>query len=286
MIDLTLRGIAVALHGEVAGGQVLAPGPDHSPRDRSMTVRLSPSAPDGFLAFSHAGDDWRACRDHVRERLGLSRERGAALKSASAKTIPAQNTFHASDKSAVALALWQEGVDPRGTLGDVYLASRGLALEPGISRALRWHAGAGAMLALFRNINTGEPQAVSRTFLDLEGRKLERKFLGPVGGAAIALDPSAAVTHGLHIGEGVETCLAARQLGLRPTWALGSAGAIAAFPVLAGVECLSILVELDAGASDRATAACAERWASAGREVIIVSPTTGKDLNDGVRACA
>lgn len=38
---------------------------------------------------------------------------------------------------------------------------------------------------LFRNILTNEPQAVSRTFLDVDGRKIKRKFLGHVGGAAI-----------------------------------------------------------------------------------------------------
>ena len=39
------------------------------------------------------------------------------------------------------------------------------------------------MLGLFRNIATNAPQAISRTFLDHEARKTERRFLGPVGGA-------------------------------------------------------------------------------------------------------
>lgn len=69
MIDL--RYVARALGGEVAGHQVLAPGPGHSQRDRSLAVRLYPAAPDGFVAHSHAGDDWRECRDHVRRKLGL-----------------------------------------------------------------------------------------------------------------------------------------------------------------------------------------------------------------------
>ena len=43
-----------------------------------------------------------------------------------------------------------------------------------------------------------------------------------------------------HVGEGVETCLAARQLGLRPAWALGSLSQIANFPVLAGIESLTL----------------------------------------------
>ena len=68
---MDLQSVARQLGGEVAGHQVLAPGPGHSPRDRSMAVRLSPCAPDGLIVFSHAGDDWRSCRDYVRSRLGI-----------------------------------------------------------------------------------------------------------------------------------------------------------------------------------------------------------------------
>ena len=64
-----LRAMARALGGEILGGQVVAPGPGHSAKDRSLGVRLSSGAPDGFLVHSYAGDDWRACRDHVRNRL-------------------------------------------------------------------------------------------------------------------------------------------------------------------------------------------------------------------------
>ena len=48
---------------------------------------------------------------------------------------------------------------------------------------------------------------------------------------------------GIAIGEGFETCMAARQIGFRPVWALGSVGAIEDFPVLSGIECLTILGE-------------------------------------------
>src|SRR6202021_1704020 len=51
--------IARLLDGDVSGSQVVAPGPGHSRKDRSLSVRLSPSAPDGFIVFSHADDDWR-----------------------------------------------------------------------------------------------------------------------------------------------------------------------------------------------------------------------------------
>jgi putative DNA primase/helicase len=77
---LDLRSIARALGGEVSAGQVVAPGPGHGPSDRSMSVKPSTSASDGFLVFSHAGDDGRDCRDHVRRVLGIERERGPATR--------------------------------------------------------------------------------------------------------------------------------------------------------------------------------------------------------------
>jgi 5S rRNA maturation endonuclease (ribonuclease M5) len=68
--NTTLDQLAQALGGDVVNGQVLAPGPGHSPKDRSMRVRLDPEAPDGFVVHSFAGDDGVACRDYVRERNG------------------------------------------------------------------------------------------------------------------------------------------------------------------------------------------------------------------------
>src|SRR5262249_22636751 len=67
-----IGNVAAALGGELAGhNTILCPGPGHAPKDRSLSVKLDPTAPDGFLTYSHAGDDWRLCRDHVRARLGL-----------------------------------------------------------------------------------------------------------------------------------------------------------------------------------------------------------------------
>jgi hypothetical protein len=181
-----------------------------------------------------------------------------------------------------ALHLWNAGADPRGTLVERYLASRCLELGEDIAgEVLRWHPGIRAMLALFRDIRTDEPRAICRTFLDHEGRKIERKFLGPVRGCAVKLDADEETTHRLHVGEGVETCMAARQLGLRPTWALGSAGAVAAFPVLGRIECLTLLAE-HCEVNTRAVKQCADRWYEAGREVIIIEPKRGKDLNDAL----
>jgi hypothetical protein len=71
------RSLAIAFGGEVSGtDRILCPGPGHSPRDRSLSVRLDPHAPDGFLVHSFSSDDFRECRDHVRRYLGLARARG------------------------------------------------------------------------------------------------------------------------------------------------------------------------------------------------------------------
>jgi hypothetical protein len=69
---MDLKAIARALGGEVSNGQVLAPGPGHSSIDRSLSVKLDSSAPDGFLTHSFAGDNAIICRDHIREKLGIA----------------------------------------------------------------------------------------------------------------------------------------------------------------------------------------------------------------------
>jgi putative DNA primase/helicase len=282
----SLREIAHALGGDVAGGQVLAPGPGHGPRDRSLSIKLSTTSPDSFIAHSFAGDDWQQCRDHVCAALGIVKEgRGGCSRENPTPRHPTPKRAVSDDASRIksALEIWRESGHPGETPIEPYLESRGLALDGDFMLSVvRWNERIAAMVTLFRNIETNAPQAISRTYLDAEGRKLERKFLGPVGGAAIKLDPDDEVTMGLHVGEGLETCISARQLGLRPTWALGSAGAVAAFPVLGGIECITLLAEHDE-ASARAVEACADRWLAAGREVIVNEPIGGKDLNDSIR---
>ena len=88
---------------------------------------------------------------------------------------------------------------------------------------------------------------------------------------------------GLTIGEGIETALAGRQLGFRPAWAVGSAGAIAKFPVLPGIEALTILEEEDRnGTNASAVQECRARWTASDREVLSVEPIEGGDVNDAL----
>jgi hypothetical protein len=66
-----LRSWARALGGDVNGRSVRAPGPGHSAIDRSLSVTPDSNAPDGFLVNSFSGDDPIACKDYVREKLGM-----------------------------------------------------------------------------------------------------------------------------------------------------------------------------------------------------------------------
>lgn len=197
------------------------------------------------------------------------------------------------------LALWQESIDPRGTLVERYLKSRALELpDEAALEAIRFHPDCSfeygerfpAMICLVRNIVTNEPQAIHRTALAADGTAIKRdgktfrKSLGAIAGGAIKIDPDEDVTQGLCIGEGVETCLAGRQMGLRPIWSIVNTGGIGKFPILSSLDGLRILKENDAnGASGKAADECARRWYYAGREVIINKPDIGKDLNDELR---
>ena len=88
------------------------------------------------------------------------------------------------------------------------------------------------------------------------------------------------VTDGkLTIGEGIETCLAASQLGIGPAWALGAVGGISFFPLITGVSKLTVLAEAG-DASARAVQMCGRRWRRAGRRVFVSRSNIGSDHND------
>ena len=221
------------------------------------------------------------------------------------RTVPKEET------SDLGLRLFDRAKPIIGTPADRYLQWRGV-LEPAIEAGedvLRFHAncpfGGGkrypCMLALLRNIEGNEPRAIQRTALTPElmrqitetrfteftqaGGRVARMTLGPKTGTAIKLSCDENVAQGLVIGEGVESVLAAMKLGFRPAWALGGTSSIKSFPVLSGIDVLTILVDNDkSGAGQKAAQQCSERWVAAGREVFRALPNhTGDDFNDVLR---
>lgn len=285
-----LRSMAAALGGDVIKGRdgafILCPGPGHSPRDRSLSVAPSETDPDGFVCFSHANNAWQDCRKHILRRLGRTPAEYVKRSRNVSVTVPRND-------NSTARTLWQDAVEPRGTIVESYLGSRHLELPEDIAgRVVRFHAscpfGPGVrmpcMITAFRSIIGDKLQAIHRTALTPDGKKIDRKMLGPVAGAAIKIDADEDVEQGLTIGEGFETCLAGRQLGFRPVWALGSAGAIGLFPVLPGIDGLTILAETDdSGANARAVKTCGNRWAAEQREIIVATPRAAGDMNDALQ---
>ncbi len=110
-------------------------------------------------------------------------------------------------------------------------------------------------------------------------------MFGRARGACVKLCDDAEVVSGLAIAEGIENAIAVQNLGWRAVWAVLSAGGMQAFPVLPGVECLTIFVDVD-DAGEAAAHACCARWVEAGLEVTIRRPfgERGVDWNDKVRA--
>jgi Toprim domain-containing protein len=144
-----------------------------------------------------------------------------------------------------------------------------------------------AMLALLRDVRTDAPRAIQRTILTPEGNKVDRRTLGPKSGAAIKLWPDSEVEHGLVLAEGLETAMAAakkryKSTLLRPIWAAVDAGNLENFPVLAGIDALTIVVDNDESRRGQLAArTCALRYDAANRQVLrLMAREVGLDFND------
>ena len=193
-----------------------------------------------------------------------------------------------------ALKIWSQSRPLRGTLAEHYLRLRGIEVPNEAREVLRFHAECPfdgrtvpALVALVRDIVTDEPVAIHRTALTEDGRKLDRpRVLGPKNGGAIKLSPISSIGSELAIGEGIETTLSARPLGIDiPAWSLCDVGGLSQFPVLpslATVERLTILADNDASkAGQNAAAKTKARWEAARRCVRVLTPRDeGSDFND------
>lgn len=276
------RTAARLLGGVARGNRVSCPGPGHSKKDQSLTVIFTP---EGFIVHTFStNDNWQECKDYVRTTLGVAND----WKPDPAKFKPARDRDSSFEW---AMEIWANAKSPMGTVVEKYLASRAIPLTPDIT-CVRYHPRlkmnegeyTAAMVCLYQDIKTNEPRGVQRTFLRPDATKIDRKMLGPATAAAIKIDPDETVTSSLIVGEGFESCMSGRRLGHTPTWALMSSNAIAAFPVLDGIETLTMLGERDAGRQNEiACKQAARRWIAANREVLVQFPSTGKDMNDAIR---
>jgi hypothetical protein len=275
--------LAKALGGRRYGRQWQARCPAHDDHNPSLSIC---EGDDGcVLVHCHTGCEQGAVIDALRSR-GLWANGDRSYGRVIAPERQQKPERDAARTAELVERVWREAVDPLGTPAEHYLQARKLCLPSELRViVLRFHPAcvwengtAPCLIAAFREFGTDKLTAVHRIRLDQPERwpRTERKMLGTVAGSAIKLDP---LSDRLCVGEGLETVMAARQLGLRPCWTLGSAGAIAKFPHVASVEELTILGENDGGANRRAAEACRDHWR--GKRVTLLVPTGGvKDFND------
>jgi hypothetical protein len=291
-----------------------------------MWVALDRQAPDGFIVGSFADDPFDLCRDHVRRMLGMEPWRrlrppavgGTRPVTAPAGKIPQSAAFSdalsADDQRRrdLAAAIFNNARPVRGTLGERYLKRRlgrtiewpdSLRFDPQCVRKVPGADGSDrierhpAIVALMRDIRSNEPRAIQRIFLKPDGsdrlRDLKGKAtLGPAIGAVVKLSPDETVSTGLGICEGVETGLMLIAIGWAPIWATVGTSGMSAFPVLDGLDMLTVFGDNDpprpaphkGKGGQRAAAAVAQRWADSGRSAKILLPKiVGTDWLDALR---
>lgn len=260
---------------------------DRGPRDRALSVTVE--AGGGFV--------WHCFRCGYK---GGSRGPGDApawsgrdgiVIPDSRLTAPRQAKDTA--KTERARALFAKAVPASGTIAEAYLATRGLELPPGTPLRFSpaaWHhptkTTMPAMVAPVVPVASGhdaELQGVHLTFLRPDGTgKADvtpaRLYQGPKAGGCVKLTPDDDVEQGLAIAEGIESALSAIMAGY-PAWACLDAGNLGAFPVLPGIEALTIVADND-DAGTSAAGKTRARYEQAGVEVRVVLTEPGTDLND------
>jgi hypothetical protein len=145
-----------------------------------------------------------------------------------AQAPKAGDSDDATDRIERALSIWKQAIDPQDTVVNIYLRGRALRLTDALAdRVIRFHPicpwrdnetgktiRVPAMIVAMRSIVTDKITAIQRTRLSPEGKKVDRRMLGVAAGAAVKLDADHRVTNHLHVGEGVESCMSARQMDL------------------------------------------------------------------------
>ena len=295
LADLKARVPLAQLIGlQLRNGKALCPF--HKERTPSFHV-----FPDGFHCFGcgRRGDHVTWLMEQNRLTFRQAVEHLRQLAGRSAAPVNNQNRRDPEETRKFALSIWEDARLIKGTLAEAYLNTRHIDITGLPTAALRFHPrcrfGRGnyqpCLIALFRDAVTDKPTGIHRIRLALDNQKVERKMLGPVSGAVIKLWPDEDVTYGLVIGEGIETTLAAaarvehRGTLLRPAWAAGNENNLANFPVIDGVNALTVLIDHDAnGIGQKAAAQCIWRWRRAGRDAFgLIPQQVDTDFNDLVR---
>jgi DNA polymerase I-like protein with 3'-5' exonuclease and polymerase domains len=280
------RGNGRASYDFPGQGKILCPFHD----DHNPSLHIYPDVSDPhFFCF--------ACKrgGHLNELNELGIDWQTALRSPTGIASGAPTDEDNARNLERAHELWDKAKPIAGTLAERYLAeTRGIdisALPTGIDEVLRFHPRCPfgdkhhpCLIALFRDLETGERAGIHRIALTADPQKIDRRMFGRwLRPRAIKLWPA---DDKLYAGEGIETVLAAAtRLQMRPAWALASTSYLANLPVVSGIAELNILVDRDVH-GETAAAACHQTWKNAGRRVrrLRTKDTGLNDFNDLILA--
>lgn len=237
-------------------------------------------------------------------RFGATFVGGAKPLTSPVRLVSSQSDAEATEKEKVkARDIWANTKPFFGSPSEQYLRGRGIIIPPRLDENIGFNPRVfirawgdkpaqifPAMVAAIRDIHSDELIGVHITALDEEAKAVKidgetlRRVRGVKKGGVIKLTPDDEVVRGLLVGEGIETTLSAMAIKSAQGWAILDASQLAGFPVLNGIETLTIAADAD-DSGMKATTALTARWTGAGREVIrLVPKRQGADFNDLVRS--
>ena len=257
----------------------------------------TPAAGDGFELLKHAhGWSFPETLRAVAGQLGMADGEPAPARRAPppAPSKPAPEKRQTLDPDWKARWHKAKPITPDDPAGR-YLIGRGCALPPA-DGDLRWHPKVKHWLS--GHVGPALVALVTDPHDPARAVTLHLTWIAPDGGGKANLEPprltlpkhtnegvvrlwpDEEVTNGLLIAEGIESALTAARGGIAPVWACLTAGNMAKFPPLAGIEALTIVADHDKAGQDAANA-CAAAWHAAGHEVRVwTAAEPGNDFND------
>jgi putative DNA primase/helicase len=274
------------------GARALIPGPNHSHKDRSVSLAETEEGRILIHCFSPK-DDWRHVRRALAD-LGLLDDEPRPDKPGARRSAPkiaAQPV--AEERVARARRIWNESRVLRHTAAMAYLRRRAIPEVLWDTPALRFHphmtslddrARRPALVAAISD-GEGELQGVQVTLLTAHGTakapvETPRRVIGKLMGGVVRLHEA---HDELAIGEGVETMLSASDALRLPSWAALTADNLSRFIVPGSIRRIVIVADNDA-AGTRAAEVLRERCPPDVRVEIASVPQDFNDFNDWARA--
>lgn len=274
------------------GARALIPGPNHSHKDRSVSLAETEEGRILIHCFSPA-DDWRDVRRALAE-LGLLDDEPPPEKSGARRSVSKIAAQPASEERLVrAQRIWNESRPLQRTVATAYLRRRAIPEALWDTPTLRFHPNMTslddrvkrpALVAAITDAD-GALQGVQVTLLSAHGTAkapvaTPRRVIGKLMGGAVRLSEARGE---LAIGEGVETMLSASALLGVPSWAALSADNLSRFALPAFIERLIIVADNDA-AGIGAAEGLRMRSPPHVRVETVSAPKGFNDLNDWARA--